>query len=186
MATFSKVQLASNALILLGDEPISSFTEEGAGAVTASNLYDSSYLSMLSSHRWNFATKKATLARLAAAPRNEYKYQYQMPTDIVMLITTYPTSTYRILGDKLYSDSNTIEIDYIWTISEDQFPAYFVKAFEFFLAKQFAIPVTEDLNKADFLTREYEKESRKARYADSQSQPAVPIQDDPYIRVRVV
>ena len=47
---FSKVQLASNALILLGDEPISSFTEAGAGAQTASNLYETAYLSILSSH----------------------------------------------------------------------------------------------------------------------------------------
>jgi hypothetical protein len=184
--SFSKVQLSSNALILLGDSPISSFTEEGAGAVTASNLYESSYLSILSSHRWNFATKKATLAKLTALPKNEYKYQFQMPTDIVMLITTYPTSTYRILGDKLYSNSNAVEIDYIYKITEDKFPAYFVKAFEFYLASQFAIPITEDLNKADIMQRFYERESRKARYADSQSQPAVPIQDDPYIRVRVI
>lgn len=183
---FSKVQLASNALILLGDEPISSFTDAGAGAQTAANLYETSYLSMLSSHRWNFATKKATLARLAEAPRNEYKYQYQLPTDIVMLVTTYPVSTYRILGDKLYSDAETVEIDYIWKIPEDQFPSYFVKAFEFYLAAQFAVPITEDLNKAEVMNRFYERESRKARYADSQSQPAVPIQDDPYIRVRVV
>jgi len=183
---FSKVQLSSNALILLGDQPIASFTEEGAGSQTAANLYETSYLSMLSSHRWNFATKKSTLAKLAASPTNEYKYQYQMPTDIVMLITTYPVSTYRILGDKLYSDAETVAIDYIWKISEDQFPAYFVKAFEFYLASQFAIPITEDLNKADVMQRFYEQESRRARYADSQSQPAVPIQDDPYIRVRVI
>jgi hypothetical protein len=184
--SFSKVQLSSNALILLGDSPISSFTEEGAGAVTASNLYESSYLSILSSHRWNFATKKATLAKLTALPKNEYKYQFQMPTDMVLLITTYPTSRYRILGDKLYSDSSTVEIDYIYRITEDKFPAYFIKAFEFYLASQFAIPITEDLNKADIMQRFYERESRKARYADSQSQPAVPIQDDPYIRVRVI
>ena len=101
-----------------------------------------------------------------------------------MLITTYPVSTYRILGDKLYSDSGTIEIDYIWKITEDQFPAYFVKAFEYYLAKQFAIPITEDFNKLEIMQRQYEIESRRARYADSQSAPAVPIVDDPYIRVR--
>ena len=184
--SFSKVQLASNALVLLGDTPISSFTEDGAGSQTAANLYESSYLSMLSSHRWNFATKKAQLAKLAEAPKNEYKYQYQLPTDIVLLITTYPVSTYRILGDKLYADTETVEIDYIYKIAEDQFPAYFIKAFEFYLATQFAIPITEDLNKADIMNKFYERESRKARYADSQSQPAVPIQDDPYIRVRVI
>jgi len=185
MAVFSKVTLASNALILLGDEPIASFTEEGAGAKVASNLYETSYLSMLASHRWNFATKKATLSQLAEAPRNEFAYKYKLPTDMVMLITTYPVSTYRILGDELHTDSNSVDIDYIWRISEDKFPSYFVKAFEFYLAQQFCIPITEDLNKTEVMKRFYEQESRRARYADSQSQPAVPIQDDPYIRARV-
>lgn len=181
---FSKEQIASNALVLLGDEPISSFTQSGAGAQTAAALYESSYLSMLSSHRWNFATKKAVLARLSEAPTNEYAFKYQLPTDIVMLITTMPSSDYRVLGDKLYSNFPTAQIDYIWKVTEDQFPAYFVASFEFYLAAKFAIPVTEDINKAEVMKRFYEIESRRARYADSQSAPIVPILDDPYIRVR--
>lgn len=183
---FSKIQLISNALILLGDEPISSLSDSGAGAKAGANLYESSYLSMLSSHRWNFATKKTTLSRLAEAPKNEYKYQYQLPTDIVNLITTYPVSTYRIIGDKLYSDSSSIDIDYVYKVTEDKFPAYFIKPFEYYLAVQLCIPVTEDYNKLEIMNRMFERESRLARYSDSQQQPSVPIQDDPYIRVRVI
>ena len=181
---FSKVQLVSNALILLGAEPISSFTDGTTESKVAANLYETSYLSMLSSHNWNFATKKVKLARLAEAPLNEYQYQFQLPTDMVKLITTIPASTYRVLGDKLYSDSSEIEIDYIWKITEDQFPSYFVKAFEFYLAVQFAVPITEDLNKQEMMQRHFERESRNARYSDSQSAPSTPIVDDPYIRVR--
>ena len=183
--TFSKVQLASNALILLGHSPISSFDESTAGARIAANLYDSSFLSILCSHRWKFATKKALLARLTEAPQNEFQFQYQLPVDMIMLITTYPVSTYRVLGDKLYSDSDKVEIDYISQISETLLPPYFIKCFEYYLAMQFAIPLTDDLNKVDVMSRMYEKESRVARYADSQSAPQVPIQDDPYIRVRM-
>lgn len=183
---FSKVQLISNALILLGDSPISSLSDSGAGAKAGANLYESSYLAMLSSHRWNFATKKVKLSRLTEAPTNEYKHQFQLPTDIVMLITTYPVSTYRILGDKLYSDFQTAEIDYIYKIPENQFPSYFIKAFEFYLARDLCIPVTEDLNKMQAMHDIYEKEARKAKYADSQSAPSVPIQDNNFINVRVV
>ena len=186
MASFSKVQLASNALILLGDEPISSFQDPGAGAKAAANLYESTLLGLLSSHRWNFATKKVKLSQLTATPLNEYKYQYQLPTDYVTIITTQPTSIYRILEDKLYTDSNTVEIDYIYQITADKFPAYFIKAFEYYLARELCIAVTEDMNKYELMNRAYETESRKARYADSQSAPQVPIQDDPYIRVRVI
>lgn len=183
--TFSKIQLCSNALILLGHTPISSLTEPTAGAKVASNLYDSSLLSILCSHRWKFATKKALLARLADAPQNQYQFQYQLPSDMVMLITTYPSSTYSVYGDKLYSDSDKVEIDYIYLVSETAFPAYFIKCFEYYLAMQFAVPIMDDLNKIDVMSRLYEKESRIARYADSQSTPQTPIQDDPYIRVRM-
>ena len=184
--SFSRIQLISNALILLGDEPISSLGEEGAGAIAGANLYESSYLSILSSHRWNFATKKVKLARLAETPKNEYNFMYQLPTDMIVLITTYPTSTYRIIEDRLYSDSTQVEIDYIFRQTEDKFPAYFIKAFEYYLAKQLAIPVTEDLNKAQLMQQQYEKEVRMARYSDSQSQPATPMQSQPYINVRVI
>lgn len=183
--TFTKVQLCSNALVLLGHTPISSFIEPTAGAKVASNLYDSTFISILCSHRWKFATKKALLARLVDAPQNQYQYQYQLPTDMIMPVTTYPVSTYAIYGDKLYSDSDKVEIDYIYQPTESMLPAYFIKCFEYYLAIQFAISLMDDLNKVDVMSRMYEKESRIARYSDSQSTPQVPIQDDPYIRVRV-
>ena len=61
----SKIQLISNALILLGDAPIASLSAAGAGAIAGANLYDASYDNMLSMHRWRFASKVATLSRLA-------------------------------------------------------------------------------------------------------------------------
>ena len=181
---YSKIQIASNALILLGDEPISAFDGNGSGAVAAENLYDTSYSAILTSFRWNFATKKKQLSRLTESPQNEYKYQFQLPSDLLLMITTYPASTYRILGNKLYSNSQKVEIDYIYKIDEANFPHYFVKAFEYYLAMQLAIPVTEDLNKAQLMEQMYNKEVRKARYADGQSAPNAPIQDTPNIFVR--
>jgi len=181
---FSSIQLVSNALILLGDQPINSFDEPGAGAKAGSNLYESTYLAMLSSHRWKFATKKVKLSRLTATPLNEYKYQFQLPTDYVLITTTYPRTDYKLLEDKLYSDYQEIEIDYIYKVPEDRFPSFFVKAFEYYLATQLAIPVTEDFNKMELMYKMYGIESAKARYSDAQSAPQVPIQDMPYIQAR--
>ena len=81
----SAIQISSNALILLGHPPISSFEEPGAGAQGASNLYEQSYLNMLTVHRWRFATKKAQLSRLTEAPMNGYSYQFQLPSDLDVL-----------------------------------------------------------------------------------------------------
>ena len=61
----SAIQLASNALLLLGHDPISSFTESTAGAQIASNLYETTYESLLTQHRWRFASKQAIASILA-------------------------------------------------------------------------------------------------------------------------
>jgi len=178
------VQIASNALILLGHQPIASFTEPTAGAEVASNLYQSSYDSMLTTYRWRFATKKAQLARLSAAPINEWSYAYQLPTDLLYVINTQSSSNYEIYGDKLYTNAQTESIDYIYSVSPDKLPAYYVKALELFLAMQFAIPVTGDTDKATIYQRMYEKQMKVARYTDSTQRPQDSFVDSPYTDVR--
>jgi len=171
----SKIQLISNALILLGDAPISALTDSGAGAIAGANLYDSSYINMLSMHRWRFATKKAKLARLSETPQSEYKYQYQMPSDLVMLQNTTAERDFDIYEDKIYTNYKELEIEYTYKVKEDFLPAYFIKTFEFFLAAQFAIPVTGNTTRANEYLGMYNSQLRKAKALDSTSRPAQQI-----------
>lgn len=179
----SSVKLASNGLLLLGHQPIASFEEASTGAQVASNLYETSYLSTLTTYRWRFAAKKVKLARLSAVPLNGFSYQFQLPSDFLYLIKPL-SSNWELYEDKLYTNSSEEEIDYIYRVNEDKLPAYFAKAFEFFLALQFAIPITGDLNKAAAMQRMYEAEMRKAKYADATQRPPETFQDNPYVNVR--
>ena len=111
MAT-SAVNIASNALVLIGDSPISALNE----SPVANALYDQSYKSLLSIHRWRFATKKAQLAQLATAPQNEFSYQYQLPADLIYLIKPLNRQDYEIYGDKFYTNSSSVDIDYIFHV----------------------------------------------------------------------
>ncbi len=43
----ARVQLCSNALILLGDRPIASLTEASTGATLGANLFENTYLAPL-------------------------------------------------------------------------------------------------------------------------------------------
>ncbi len=92
----SAIKINSNALILLGHTPIATFDDPGSGAQVAANLYETTVRSMLSDHRWRFATKKVELAKLTASPDNEFTYQYQLPTDLIMLIKLQETGNYEI------------------------------------------------------------------------------------------
>ena len=180
----SAIQLSSNALILLGHPPISSFDEPGAGAQAASNLYEQSYLNLLTIHRWRFATKKAQLARLTAAPLNGFTYQFQLPSDLLYLIRKESGGDYEIYGDRLYSNSGTESIDYIYRVNEDNLPPYFIKAFEFFMASQLAIPVVGNSTRAAEYNGMYEMQLKRAKFADSTQRPQDTFTDSPYTQAR--
>lgn len=181
--TVSSITISSNALILLGAEPIASFTDGSTGATIASNLYESSYQSMLTTHRWRFATKKAQLARLSAPPLNGYSYAFQIPSDCLYVITP-TTNDYEIYGSLIYCNDTAIKLDYIYRVSEDKLPAYYVKMLEFFLAAQFAIPLAGSIDKGNYYSKLFVDQQRKAKFADSTQRPQDSFIDSPYVNVR--
>lgn len=180
----SAVQISSNALILLGHPPIASFDEPGAGAQASSNLYENSYLNLLTIHRWRFATKKAQLARLSEAPLNGFSYQFQLPSDLLYLIRKESGFDYEIYGDKLYSNNTTESIDYTYRVEEDNLPPYFIKTFEFFMAAQLAIPVAGNSTRANEYNGMYEMQLKRAKFADSTQRPGDTFLSNPYVNAR--
>lgn len=181
--TTSAIKLASNALILLGAEPISSFTDGSTGATIASNLYENSYLSLLTSHRWRFSVKQEKLARLTGDTGNSFTYMYQLPSDCMYLIQV-DTFTYEVYEDKLYCNVTEVLADYVFRVDEDRLPPYFSKMFEFYLASQFAVALTGDLEKAELFSTFYMNELKRAKFADSTQTPQVSFVDSPYISIR--
>lgn len=180
----SAIQISSNALILLGHPPISSFDEPGAGAQASSNLYEQSYLNLLTIHRWRFATKKAQLARLSEAPLNGYQYKFQLPPDLLYLIKKDEGFKYEVFGDELHSNNLAEEIDYIYRVNEDNLPPYFIKMFEFFFAAQLAIPVVGNTSRADYYANLYEMQLKRAKFADSSQRPGDTFLQSPYTQAR--
>jgi len=180
----SAIQICSNALILLGHPPISSFDEPGAGAQASANLYEQSYLNLLTTHRWRFATKKAQLARLTAEPLNGYKYQFQLPSDLLYLIKKEEGFQYEVYGDKLHSNNSVESIDYLYRVNEDNLPPYFIKTVEFFMASQMAIPVVGNTSRADYYYQAYEMQLKRAKFADSTQRPGDTFTQSPYVQVR--
>ncbi len=177
MAT--SISMSSNALLLIGHSTISSFTQAGAGALVASNLYDSSYENLLSMHRWRFATGKAPLSRLTATPLNDWTYAYQLPADYMLLNRLIPNSDFEIFEGLVYSNEPSLDIDYVYKPAESELPAYFIKLMEYYLASQFAIPVTDNSAKAQLYATMYEAQLRRAKFADASSRPPDPIADSP-------
>jgi hypothetical protein len=83
----SKLSLINNALILIGDVPLTSLTSGTRAQVVATSLYDNIIENELSKHRWGFARSIAELSKDAVAPLgNEWETSYTLPADVLALI----------------------------------------------------------------------------------------------------
>lgn len=173
-----KIEMISNAMILIGAAPISSLDEGTEGLVGAS-LYENVYRGLLASHTWRFATKKARLARLTDAPLNEYSYQYQLPSDIITIVKVDGYTEYEVYGDKIYSNYPELSIDYRYRVDETLLPDYFVLTLQFLLAAQFAIPITDNSQRAQVYQGMYEDQLRRSKGIDSMARPSDAIVDSP-------
>lgn len=182
----SKINLISNALILIGDQPINSFTGNERRQVVSVNLYDNIVQFELSKHRWGFARRKAQLSLLVDEPiDDDWRSIYQLPTDLITLIKLNPNTNYQIYGDKVYSNlSQTLHCDYIRNVGESEWPIYFSKMIEYALAKDFAPAIRDSAAAKQDLKNDYLAASSMARYTDSMQHPQTPIVDRPFINVR--
>jgi len=178
------IDMCSNALLMIGHGTIESFTEGGAGAEVAANLYGSTYEALLTVHRWRFAAAKSELSRLVDTPLNEWTYAYSLPSGYLLGIKTYPDIEYEVYENKLYANAATVALDYIFKPAEERLPAYFIKALEYDLASQFAVPVTGNRSLGVLYNERFETQLRRAKYTDSQSRPVDGITDAPFIEVR--
>ena len=178
------VEICSNALFLIGHGAISSFTEGTLGSQTASNFYTLTYRSLLSVHRWRFAAGKVTLSRLTATPLNEWSYAFQLPADYINAIRVYPDGDYEIYEDKIYSNANAIDLDYLFQPNESKLPPYFEEALELRLASKFAFPVTANKSTGELYNTMFETQLKRAKFLDSQARPQVDMQYSPFTDVR--
>ena len=182
----SKIQLISNALILIGDPPITSLEGNSRAQTVANNLYDNIVQNELTKYRWGFARKKIQLDLTTEVPvGTEWQSIYQLPADLLFLIKINPQVPYGLYGDKLYCNaSSAIFADYIYNAPESTWPVYFSKMIEYALAMDFAPSIRDSAASMDANARQYINASRMARFTDSQQYPVVPITDRPFINVR--
>ena len=178
------ISMSSNALLLIGHETINSFTDAGAGARSASNLYATVYEDALTGYPWRFAMGKVALSKLTADPLNEWSNAFQLPGDLLLVYRTYPRSTFEIYEDKLYSDQETIEIDYWFKPAETTLPPYFVKYMQYALAAEFAISVTDNRTLAELFDAKASQQKLIAMNRDSQGRTNNAIESAPFLEVR--
>jgi hypothetical protein len=185
----NEVSISSDALIKIGANPISSFEEGTAEAIAVSNIYHNVKRNMLASHPWNFATTKQELPRLDKLPTSDYAYAYQLPNDLIRIISAGSGQKsfgmeYKVIGSELECDYEEVIIKYIRNVEEPNFPEYFKNALTFNLASELTIPLTESTNRAGYFKGLSEQALRKAKLIDAQEETNSAIEDYTLINAR--
>ena len=158
------LSICSDALILLGAAPISSFTEGSDAAQACDRLYPDLRDTILSNYLWSWSVKKEQLARLSTAPIDEWKYSYQMPGDMLSgVIALFQSSGvgqlpvrygWEVYGDQVFTNFEKVFIDYQGTVDESKMPAYFVELLTYALASKLAFVITDQISKAEYFRGE--------------------------------
>ena len=199
----TKLSICSDALIMLGAAPLSSFSEGTDAAQITDRLYDDIRDSTLGMHPWTFSFKKTQLSRTTDTPVNEYKYEYNLPGDRinnVRAVFTNGTSAaspiqygWEIFGDKLLTSEEEKYVDYQFATNEGEMPTYFIQLLKYMVAWNIAETVTDQITKAEYfrtIAMGTPSENmrggffRVATSIDSQSRQTEAIEDYSLISVR--
>lgn len=190
MTTYTDIGLCSKALLKLGATSIASFEDGTAEAEISSNLYPLIRDGMLSSYPWSFAVAQVTLGRLYDSPLADYQYAYQLPNDMLRIVSAGTQSRgrgleYCIKENTLHTNSSHVVLTYIFRALENSFPPFFSDALVARLAAEFCLPLTESSSRAEFLYKLAEEELKKARLIDAQQATPKKFEDFTLTEVRL-
>ena len=108
MAT--EVSICSNALRRLGDDPITSLTDDSERARLCNSFYADTRDSVLRSHPFNFSITRTTLAQLSDKPTYGFGFQYALPTNPFCLRVLEMEETDTNLFDAMFVDVLTAKL----------------------------------------------------------------------------
>lgn len=193
----SVVEICNMAIIACGSDTIASLTEPGKKAARLCNaMYEPTRDALLRSHPWNFAVKRALLARLPDAPASEYDYQFSLPDDCLKVQEVYYDDDcpwpYRIeqsdAGAKvLVTNADVVYLEYIAKVTDPNLmDAAFRQALALALAVAICMALTDNAAMRKALAEEAKEAAMYARSVDShEGSPRDPNDDDLFLRARI-
>lgn len=190
MAT--KEEICTAALLLLGDSPIASFTENTQRARLCANLYPLAKRDVLRAHPWNCAQKRVQLAPLTATPAFDWRYQFALPGDFLRPTQVGQNWTagedYLLEGNRILANANPLPLVYVADVSEGVFDSMLTNLMIKRMEMDLAYPVTKSTSLKESLKESFYRRGTgvlaQAKAVDGQENPPADWGDSPFIAVR--
>ena len=189
MSGISAVSICSNALLLLGDNPIDSFDVDNARTRLVANLYTSKRDKVLRLHPWNCATKRVILSPDVSAPAFGWAYQFLMPDDWLRTLSVGDETSqddYVIEGRKILMDSNICNLRYIFRNEvEATWDALLIDAMTQVMVAALTYPITKSTTKQATEEEIVKMVMKTARAVDGQEVTPETLGDFPLLASRL-
>jgi hypothetical protein len=186
--TATSVSICSNALLMLGDKPIASFSEDQDRARLASNLWEHVRDHVLRSHPWNCAIKRETLAPDVTAPAFDWPYQFSLPADFLKALSIGEMGRegeFRIEGRKLLCDDNPCFLRYIFkNDNPGTYDPMLVEVMTAEMAHRMAYAITQSASLVDTMASKAAQLMRRARAVDGQDDTPEQLGDNQLVAAR--
>jgi len=170
MASF--VEITSNALRLLGDDPITSLTEDSERARLVNALYEEVRDEVTRAAMWNCAKDRQVLASLATTPAFGWSFYHQLPSTCLRVVDVLSGDIrveHELEGRKLMTDESSVNLIFLKKITDpNDMDSLFIGAYTAKLAAELAEPITGSRSLAEQMWQLYERKVREARTIDSQ------------------
>jgi hypothetical protein len=177
MSVETSISISNKSLIKCGATTIASFTEGSHEANVCSAMYDMVKKGLLYYTFWNFANKKVELNLLAETPIDlSYTKAHSIPGDVIKIKGIFDSQgetiiEYTVEGQKIYSNEDTVFLEFVEDMEEQYFPVFFIEALVAKMAYEINEAITGIGTLSDRLLNDFNIKLRAARIADGQEQP---------------
>lgn len=194
----SSVDICNEALLLVGSRKINSFEDETVEARLCKSQYPLSKAFLLRKHPWNFAIKRAILARVSGTVIFGWDYQFQKPNDFLRLLEVVELSSqdpggkmmtsddYLFEGNKILANSPYIGIRYVFTVDEASiFDSEFQNALAYHLAIELCETIHGSTSVKKELKRSFDYLLSDAQGTDGRENPIIQVEKTDWLLARM-
>jgi hypothetical protein len=184
----TEVSVCSNALLMLGAQPINDLAEDSDRARLAANLYPSVRDFVLRRHPWNCAVKRVSLAPDLATPAFDWAFQFTLPSDYMRTLSVGESGAeapFKIESGKLLCDDNPCLLRYIWrNENPGTWDDMLVWGMTVSMKAVMAYPITQSTSLAQVIDDALKDVLKQARAVDGQDDTPETMGDSPLLNSR--
>ena len=184
----SVVQICNLALAKIGDEQITSLTENSKAARLCNLVYEPMRDATTRAHPWNFAVTRVALAADVTAPTYEYDAQFALPSDFLRLLGTdlLDTAKFLVESGHILCDASTLNIRYVQqVIDPNRYDWLFIEALSARIAAELAIAIADNRALSVDLFNLFSTKLADARTADATEGTPEDLTADTWLNSRI-